>query len=69
VGGSDRAWCIEQAGLLGWDFVPSKKGYDKLRCPCGVHQTWLHRTPSNPNYFRERIAYLRRTCPPPEGGD
>lgn len=65
MGSSDRPWAIEQAEALGWTFVPNRKGYDKLLCPCGQHQTWLHRTPSNPNYFREKIAHLARVCPPP----
>lgn len=49
---------------LGWnaDDPDGSKGYFKLKCSCGKHITWLHLTPSNPNYFKERIAHCRRTC-------
>lgn len=63
---SDRQRVIDAAAELGWTFTHSKKGYDKLKCPCGAHLTWLHRTPSNPNYWNERIAHMQRVCPPPE---
>jgi len=44
----------------GWDVSKGRK-YFRLRCPCGKHQTWVHLTPSNPNYVRERRGYLRNT--------
>lgn len=52
---------------LGWEVVGvSGKGYTKLHCPCGKHKRWLHKTPSNPNHFKEAISYMRRqVCFPP----
>ncbi len=41
---------------------PGKNGYLKLKCPCGKHMKWLHKTPSNPNYYRDTIKWLRRQC-------
>lgn len=38
----------------------NKKGYMLLLCPCGKHVKWLHKTPSDPNFFLNAIAYLRR---------
>lgn len=39
-----------------------KSNYLKLVCGCGKHLTWLHATPSNPNYYREKIRNMRRQC-------
>lgn len=49
---------------LGWTTSekPGKRGYLKLKCPCGNHIRWLHKTPSNPNYYRDLIKWLRRQC-------
>jgi hypothetical protein len=45
----------------------NKKGYLLLLCPCGVHFKWLHKTPSDPNYFVNAIGYLKRQeCSKPE---
>lgn len=55
------------AAELGWtDAGDNKKGYTKLKCPCGDHITWLHKTPSNPNYWNEKIQYLRTRCGRPD---
>lgn len=61
----DQAEAVDGARARGWTpiFPPNKKGYIKLLCPCGSHMTWLHKTPSNPNYFREAIQHLARKCP------
>lgn len=61
-GGVEREDVYRAAAELGWtiDDKPNKNGYFKMRCPCGKHVTWLHKTPSNPNYYRERIGVLRR---------
>lgn len=46
---------------LGWrEAGRNKKGYLKLLCPCGQHRKWLHKTPSDPDFFKHAIAYLRR---------
>ncbi len=47
---------------MGWT-VARKGKYFRLRCGCpGMHQTYVHLSPSNPNYFREKIRYCRRIC-------
>lgn len=56
---------IDKLKAIGWSVDDDTKGYFKLRCPCGNHLAWLHLTPSNPNYFKERIAHCRRTCSNP----
>jgi hypothetical protein len=53
---------LRVAEELCWTHIPNPKGYDKLHCSCGAHKTWIHETPSDPNYYRNRISYLRRTC-------
>ena len=46
---------------LGWTVGGvGKQGYEKWLCPCGAHKKWIHKTPSNPNYFKDAIAYMRR---------
>lgn len=61
---AEREKALRAAATLGWTYVPPSKGspYGKLKCGCGKHITWLHKTPSNPNYYRERVQYMRRTC-------
>ena len=61
---TSAAEVIELAEALGWTvFEPSKKtGYRKMTCGCGDHISWLHKTPSNPNYWAERARHLKRTC-------
>lgn len=47
---------------MGWDAVFTGKYY-RLRCRCGgLHQTYLHISPSNPNHFKEKVGYCRRVC-------
>ncbi len=55
---------IEELKSIGWiaDETSGSKGYFRLKCSCGQHISWLHLTPSNPNYFRERVSHCRRTC-------
>ena len=57
MAGNDRKSTLELAEELGWrEAGQGKKGYTKLKCPCGKHITWLHKTPSNPNYWKERVT-------------
>ena len=56
---ADRDRLFEEAKRLGWTRVDGK-GYTKLLCPCGEHKTWVHKTPSNPNYYRERLKFIGR---------
>lgn len=36
--------------------------YVHVKCACGKHQKWVHKTPSNPNYWRETRAWADRIC-------
>jgi len=65
-GGNEREDVFAAALELDWtiDDKPNKHGYLKMKCGCGKHITWLHKTPSNPNYYKERIQYMRRKCNP-----
>lgn len=58
---------IAAAAAMGWTASRSKTKF-KMTCACGKHITWMHLTPSNPNYFKERLRYFQRTCymPPDE---
>lgn len=64
AGGVEREDVFAAAKELGWaiETKPNGKGYLKLRCPCGKHLHWLHKTPSNPNYYREFIKQMHRAC-------
>ncbi len=53
---------IKALKAIGWTVDSDTKGYFKLRCPCGKHLAWLHLTPSNPNYFRERVSHCKSEC-------
>lgn len=49
-----------QAERKGWKVARNKKYY-RLRCPCGKHQKSMNLTPSDPNYPRNLVGWLRRT--------
>lgn len=58
---NSRGDVLRVAKELGWrDAGVNKKGYLKLCCPCGEHMKWLHKTPSDPNYYVNAIADIRR---------
>lgn len=68
----ERRAALRELAEIGWgppDDPPkqNKKGYIKVLCGCGAHKFWLHKTPSNPNFFREKVAYARRICGPATG--
>lgn len=45
----------------GWRVERSPKGYFKLKCDCAEkHMKTVHSTPSDPNYGRNLLAWLRR---------
>lgn len=75
AGGTEREDVFAEAARLTWtiDERPNRKGYLKMRCPCGKHQKWLHKTPSNPNYFRDVVSHMRslqkQGCVPSGRGD
>lgn len=61
MGNTERERLFQLAADLGWvPRDPNKKGYVKLVCPCGKHLTWVHKTPSNPYYYDEKIKFITR---------
>lgn len=47
----------------GWSVAGvARRGYVKVRCGCGVHTGWFHKTPSNPKHYREKANFLIRQC-------
>jgi hypothetical protein len=36
------------------------RGYPKIKCPCGELFETVHYTPSGPNYWKYKRAYLSR---------
>ena len=51
---------IKLAESKKWRIDDSKKYY-KLKCPCELkHIKTVHRTPSDPNYCKNLMAWLRR---------
>jgi hypothetical protein len=64
-----RATCrddvLDVAERCGWRVVSqNKKGYLQVRCGCGQHYKWVHKTPSNPNYWDECARKIHRDCCP-----
>ena len=51
------------ADARGWEGTRGK-GYFMMKCPCPEkHKKTVHLSPSNPNYTRELLGFLRRyTC-------
>lgn len=43
----------------GWTISRGSKYY-MLKCPCGLHKTSLHLTPSNPYHGNEKLNFMRR---------
>ncbi len=59
----ERQRLVKALEAFGWTIVrENTKGYLYVRCPCGDHQHWLHKTPSDPNYFRRQEQHLIGEC-------
>lgn len=52
---------LRRAEAKNWTVTKTRRGYFKMRCSCGVHQKMMHLTPSDPNYERNLVQWLRRT--------
>jgi hypothetical protein len=50
---------VDEISRHGWTEVAGKN-YRKFRCPCGRHMKTIHKSPSNPNYFKNLMAWFRR---------
>lgn len=61
---SERRKAMDAIAALGWTVAdkPNGNGYIKVSCPCGRHSSWLHKTPSNPSYYRQFVSQMRRKC-------
>lgn len=47
----------------GWTVARvSGKGYLVMHCGCGAHMETFHKTPSNPNHFKQKAAFMIRMC-------
>lgn len=56
----DTRELIREFERAGWKVVYRKNGYPRVLCPCGKHQRSIHKTPSNPNYGKDALQWLRR---------
>lgn len=43
----------------GWA-IDDPPTYYRVKCPCGLHMRWIHLTPSDPNYAKNALKWLRR---------
>ncbi len=50
---------LEAFDEAGWEIIDPPKYYT-VRCPCGSHMRWIHLTPSNPNYGKQALTWMRR---------
>jgi len=46
----------------GWEVDADRNGYPLARCPCGEHLKTIHRTPSNPQYWKNLRKHVERLC-------
>lgn len=71
MGDDERDRALREVETCGWWIArTTKRGYLVMRCGCGEHQETMHKTPSNPDHFRQKAARMTRTCcpdPPPRG--
>lgn len=65
---TSRSELLDYAVEQGWvvDEKENKRGYIKVKCVCGrKHMSWVHKTPSNPNYWFEKAKWIARACVEP----
>jgi hypothetical protein len=55
---------IAQLRVGGWQVDDPKGGRNiyKARCWCGRHLEYIHSTPSGPNYMKNKIGHMKKTC-------
>ncbi len=64
----NRDEAVRRVAEHGWAVARvSGKGYLIMRCACGDHQETFHKTPSNPNHFSQKAAFMIRLCSVREG--
>jgi hypothetical protein len=54
---------LGEIARLGWR-IENPPTYYTIKCPCGNHQRQVHLTPSNPNYWKQTVRYVKRVCSP-----
>ena len=60
---AEREAAVEEVAEHGWRVAKeSASGYYAMYCYCGKHLTNLHKTPSNPDHFKERVRHMIRLC-------
>ena len=60
---AEREAAVKEVAEHGWRFVKENaNGYYVMHCYCGKHYTNLHKTPSNPDHFKQRVGYMIRLC-------
>jgi hypothetical protein len=60
---AERRRALRALAQNGWRVSHvNRKGYIHMLCGCGSHRGVLHKTPSNPNHFRQKAAFLIRQC-------
>lgn len=52
---------IQVGGWVADDPIGNSNIY-KCRCHCGDHLEHVHSTPSNPNYAKNKLRHMKRTC-------
>jgi hypothetical protein len=63
---SARDAAVAEVATHGWTVArETKRGYLIMRRACGKHQETLHKTPSNPNHFRNKVARMVSECSRP----
>lgn len=45
---------------LGWRVDTERNGYPMAFCPCKKHKKTIHKTPSDPNYYTNLLAWVAR---------
>lgn len=59
----EREDVVKEVASHGWYLArETKKGYYVMRCSCGNHQETLHKTPSDPNHFRNKKSRMLSQC-------
>jgi hypothetical protein len=60
---AERESTVAAAAAIGWTIRrETKRGYLVMHCGCGEHQEILHKTPSNPNHFTNKLRRITSTC-------
>ena len=61
--GKARRDAVAVAEAIGWTVArETKRGYLIMRCSCGRHQETLHKTPSNPAHYAQKVQRMTKTC-------